>query len=73
MIYEYQVIQDSDFESFVLSVDSHLKNGWEVCGGIAVTQDKNGRDYFYQAITKEMTETEATLKKLRKTPDQQHS
>lgn len=65
MIHEYQVINDSNFQSFVKSVDSHLKNGWKACGGIAVTQDKDGSDYYYQALTKELSEGDAAHQKLK--------
>jgi hypothetical protein len=56
---EYKVAHDSDLGALMSVVNLHLKEGWQVCGGIAVIpsqpegQDKV-IDYFYQALVKRL-------------------
>lgn len=53
---EYDVVYDfNSLDSLIKSVNLKLKNGWKLQGGICVYRIMNyNRDYFYQAIYKEI-------------------
>jgi hypothetical protein len=53
-IYEYNVVAADDYNDFIESVDVDLKNGWICQGGIAVSCDKDGTEWLYQAMIRKI-------------------
>lgn len=46
---EYSIVTASDLFRFTRMVNTELKNGWSLQGGINVSKSGGG-SYFYQAI-----------------------
>lgn len=47
----YTVVESSDLQDLISQVNSHLADGWEPQGGVAVVYSPvSGSWYFYQAL-----------------------
>lgn len=54
---DYIVINDSDFSSFIRSVNAHIRGGYEPCGGLVINPSipqggTEPRPVYYQALIK---------------------
>ena len=49
---EYFVVSNTDWIEFLEKVNYLLLQGWEPCGGVAVTMSENGSGEYYQAVTR---------------------
>jgi hypothetical protein len=63
MAVEYEVIQhfqkigifgsSYNTDDFTGSVETYLKDGWKLAGGVSVVQDSDGDLIYYQAVYRE--------------------
>jgi hypothetical protein len=47
---DYKLVIDTKFEEFEVRVQRDLANGYELVGGVAVTEDAKGTHTFVQAL-----------------------
>ena len=55
---EYKIINNSCLETLHLGVNNFIENGFEPLGGIFANKDKDGDEWFYQAMIRRDKEPE---------------
>jgi hypothetical protein len=48
---KYMMVRSSVVDHFQSEVNTHIKLGWVLQGGVSVTQAADGRNEYFQAMT----------------------